>query len=199
MNTNFRHIIPIDGEAIYYGPILNNEATKQYFDDLLNQVDWKNEEISMFGKLIQTKRKVAFYADNGINYSYANKVKYGKNWIKPLLNLKHQIEAITATTYNACLLNLYHDGNEGMGWHSDNEKEIKPNSSIASFSIGANRKFVFKHKKTNETISLLLEQGSLLEMKGEIQTHWWHALPKTKKVLTPRINLTFRQILKEKM
>ena len=96
------------------------------------------------------------------------------------------------------MLNLYHDGNEGMGWHSDDEKEILPNSSIASLSLGAARKFSFKHKSTKETISLLLENGSLLEMKGAIQKNWLHELPKTKKINTARINLTFRQMVYEK-
>ena len=108
------------------------------------------------------------------------------------------ISAITKNEYNACLLNLYHNGDEGMGWHSDNEKEIITNSSIASLSIGAQRKFAFKHKLTKETHSLILENGSLLEMKGTIQQHWLHCLPKSKKVQTPRINLTFRQMHHEK-
>jgi alkylated DNA repair dioxygenase AlkB len=102
------------------------------------------------------------------------------------------VSHITKAPYNACLLNLYHDGSESMGWHTDNEKEIIPHSSIASLSLGAERKFSFKHKTTQETQSILLESGSLLEMAGEIQDHWLHALPKTKKILLPRINLTFR-------
>jgi alkylated DNA repair dioxygenase AlkB len=105
-----------------------------------------------------------------------------------------EIEKYTNQKYNACLLNYYHDGMEGMGWHADNEKEIVPNSSIASLSLGANRKFSFKHKISKETISIVLENGSLLEMKGALQKHWLHALPKTTKVVTPRINLTFRQM-----
>ena len=120
--------------------------------------------------------------------------KKGLSWTPELLKIKELIESHTGAKYNACLLNLYHTGEEGMGWHSDDEKEILVNSSIASLSIGAERKFAFKHKATKETLSVILENGSLLEMKGSIQQNWWHSLPKTKKVSVPRINLTFRQM-----
>jgi alkylated DNA repair dioxygenase AlkB len=194
MKDKFPNIINKDGEAIYFGCILNNEEKLEYYDNLLNNIDWRNEVVLMFGKEITTKRKVAFYADHGIEYTYSNKTKKGLIWNSTLLKVKEAIEQRTNVKYNACLLNLYHNGNEGMGWHSDDENEIIPNSSIASISLGAERKFSFKHKTTKETFSILLENGSLLEMKGTIQSNWWHAMPKTKKVLTPRINLTFRQM-----
>lgn len=194
MLDNFPNIINKDGDAIYFGCLFNDKESYEFFEDLLNNIEWHNEVVIMFGKEITTKRKVAFYADHGIEYSYSNKTKKGLNWIRTLLKIKSEIEKQTKVTYNACLLNLYHDGNEGMGWHSDDENEIIPNSSIASVSFGAERKFSFKHKITKETVSVQLENGSLLEMKGVIQINWWHAMPKTKKVLTPRINLTFRQM-----
>ncbi len=195
MNDKILNIINKDGQAIYFGSILNSEANLSFFTNLLNNIEWRNEVILMFGKEITTKRKVAFYADPGIEYTYSNKTKKGLLWNTLLLDIKKQIENYTKASYNACLLNLYHDGNEGMGWHSDDEKEILPNSSIASLSLGAERKFSFKHKATKETFSILLENGSLLEMRGSIQNNWWHAMPKTSKVITPRINLTFRQML----
>ena len=189
-------IINFEGEAIYYGPIFSLEQSSLFFDDLLNNIEWKNEEIIMFGKEIISKRKVAFYADDGVDYTYSNKTKKGLSWTASLLKIKSVVENYTHVNYNGCLLNLYHDGNEAMGWHSDNEKEIKPNSSIASVSIGIERKFSFKNKLSKETIAVQLENGSLLEMKGAIQKHWLHALPKSKKITQPRINLTFRQFLK---
>ena len=189
-------IINFEGEAIYYGPIFSLEQSSLFFDDLLNNIEWKNEEIIMFGKEIISKRKVAFYADDGVDYTYSNKTKKGLSWTEPLLKIKSVVENYTHVNYNGCLLNLYHDGNEAMGWHSDNEKEIKPNSSIASVSIGIERKFSFKNKLSKETITVQLENGSLLEMKGTIQKNWLHALPKSKKITQPRINLTFRQFLK---
>jgi alkylated DNA repair dioxygenase AlkB len=194
MNEKIPNIINKDGEAIYYGSIYNDEHINALFIELSNKINWVNETVIMFGKEITTKRKVAFYADKGIQYTYSQKTKQGLDWIPILNELKLDVEKHTFQKYNACLLNYYHDGTEGMGWHADNEKEILPNSSIASLSLGADRKFSFKHKISKETVSILLENGSLLEMKGTLQSHWLHALPKTTKVLTPRINLTFRQM-----
>ncbi len=190
------HIINFEGEAIYYGPIFNFEQSSLLFDDLLKNIEWKNEEIIIFGKEIISKRKVAFYGDEGIEYTYSNKTKKGLVWTDHLLKIKSLVEDYTQVSYNGCLLNLYHDGDEGMGWHSDGEKEIIANSSISSVSLGIERKFSFKNKSSKEIVSIQLENGSLLEMKGAIQKHWLHALPKSKKIKTPRINLTFRQFLK---
>jgi alkylated DNA repair dioxygenase AlkB len=189
------YIIQQDGEAVYYGNILTQEQKESYFNELLNGIQWVNEVVIMFGKTITTKRKVAFYANDLMEYTYSNKTKNAFPWTPLLLEIKKTVEAYTGETYNACLLNLYHDGNEGMGWHADNEKEIIADSSIASVSIGATRNFLFKHRESGEKHSILLENGSLLEMKGPIQRHWLHSLPKTAKVKEARINLTFRQML----
>lgn len=194
MKHDFPNIINQDGQAIYFGAIMTMEEMTSFYTKLFNNIAWEQDQIIMFGKAITTKRKVAFYADNNIDYTYSNVKKKGLSWTPELLQIKSLIESLTGASYNACLLNLYHNGDEGMGWHSDDEKEIIPNSSIASLSIGAERKFAFKHKLTKETTNLLLENGSLLEMKGPIQQYWWHSLPKTKKVQAPRINLTFRQM-----
>ena len=187
-------IINFEGEAIYYGPIFSHEQKVTFFDDLVKGIEWKNEEIIIFGKEIISKRKVAFYGDDGIEYTYSNKTKKGLVWTEHLLKIKSIVEDYTQVNYNGCLLNLYHDGNEGMGWHSDDEKEIVPNSSIASLSFGAERKFAIKHKATKETHSILLESGSLFEMLGSFQKHWLHSMPKSKKIIAPRINLTFRHM-----
>lgn len=194
MHSNFPNIINKDGIAVYYGCILNAETLPAIYTNLFNKIAWQQDQIIMFGKPITTKRKVAFYADNHIDYTYSSVKKKSLPWTPELLEIKNLIESHTGAKYNACLLNLYHTGDEGMGWHSDDEKEIMVNSSIASLSIGAERKFAFKHKATKETVSVMLENGSLLEMKGSIQQNWWHSLPKTKKVGVPRINLTFRQM-----
>lgn len=194
MKNDFPNIINQDGQAIYYSAIISMEEMASFYTILFNKIAWEQDQIIMFGKAITTKRKVAFYADQNIDYTYSNVKKKGLSWTPELLQIKSLIESHTGATYNACLLNLYHNGDEGMGWHSDDEKEIVPNSSIASLSIGAERKFAFKHKTTKETVNLILENGSLLEMKGPIQQYWWHSLPKTKKVQAPRINLTFRQM-----
>ncbi len=198
MLKNPINIIHQDGIALYHEKVISGEQIKPLYDELLNNINWENERVVMFGKEIITKRKVAFYSDPSIAYTYASKTKIGLPWGDPLIKLKNMVESVTKKAYNACLLNLYHNGEEAMGWHCDNEKEIVANSSIASLSIGATRKFSFKHKVTKETISIQLENGSLLEMKGTIQSHWLHALPKSKKITESRINLTFRQMHTQK-
>ena len=194
MIINFPNIINQDGQAHYFGIIINAEQKHIYFNELLNKIEWTNEKLVMFGKEITTKRKVAFYADSLIEYTYSNKTKKGLEWTPLLIEIKQLVSAYTESNYNACLLNLYHDGDEGMGWHSDDEKEIIPNSSIASLSLCAERKFALKHKLSKETNSILLENGSLFEMLGSFQKHWLHSMPKSKKIIAPRINLTFRQM-----
>ena len=194
MNTNTQNLLHQDGIALYWEKAIPENQIKQLFDELLHHISWENERVVMFGKEIITKRKVAFYSDPLIAYTYASRTKIGLPWKETLITLKNLVESITKEKYNACLLNLYHNGEEAMGWHCDNEKEIVANSSIASLSIGVSRKFSFKHKVTKDTKSIQLENGSLLEMKGPIQQHWWHSLPKSKKITESRINLTFRQM-----
>lgn len=196
MLKEFTTIIKQDGIANYFGRILNSDENESLFNQLYENINWENEVGIMFGKEFTTKRKVAFYADFATEYTYSNKTKKGTAWSPELIQLKTLVESYTNTNYNACLLNLYHNGDEGMGWHSDDEKEIVPESSIASLSIGTTRNFSFKHKVTKEKIDWQLEGGSLLEMKGPIQKNWWHALTKSKKIIQPRINLTFRQMNK---
>jgi len=198
MIINNPNILPQDGIALYFEKVVKDKQLEQFYEALLNNIQWENERVIMFGKEIITKRKVAFYSNPTISYRYASKTKIGMPWTSTLITIKNIVESITKESYNACLLNLYHNGEESMGWHSDNEKEIIANSSIASLSLGANRKFSFKHKISKETVSIELENGSLLEMKGSVQTHWWHALIKSKKVTDARINLTFRQMHTQK-
>lgn len=189
-----QNLLPHDGEVNYYGHIMPVAKASHYRDVLLNTIAWRNDEAVIFGKLIVTKRKVAWYGDRPFEYTYSNTTKHALPWTAELLELKKLAEQLTGETYNSCLLNLYHDGEEGMAWHSDGEKDLKKNGAIASLSFGAERKFAFKHKQTKEVVSMLLQHGSLLVMKGTTQTHWLHRLPPTKKVTTPRVNLTFRTI-----
>ncbi len=174
-----------------------NETANTYFDYLLNQIEWKNDEAIIFGKHILTKRKVAWYGDLPFEYTYSNTTKQALTWTKELLELKSICEKESGETYNSCLLNLYHNGDEGMAWHSDGEKDLKKNGAIASLSFGAERKFGFKNKETKETVYIVLEHGSLLVMKDTTQSHWLHRLPPTKSVKRPRINLTFRTIVND--
>lgn len=191
-NTN---LLPKDGTVNYYGFLMSANKANQYLNTLLDTIEWKNDEAIIYGKRIITKRKVAWYGDTNFNYTYSNTTKQALPWTKELLSLKALVEERTGETYNSCLLNLYHNGTEGMVWHSDAEKDLKKNGAIASLSFGAERKFAFKHKDSQETVSILLQNGSLLVMKEETQTHWLHRLPPTTRISKPRVNLTFRTIV----
>lgn len=187
--------LPKDGTVNYYGKLFNQQQADDYLETLLNTIEWRNDEAVIFGKKIITKRKVAWYGDKPFEYTYSNISKYALPWTEELLTLKTAIEKETGETFNSCLLNLYHNGSEGMAWHSDGETDLKKNGAIGSLTFGAERKFAFKHKQTKEKVELILKHGSLLVMKDTTQTHWWHRLPPTKKVIAPRVNLTFRTIV----
>ena len=193
--TSDRNLLPYGGSVNYYGKIMSNLEANSYYNFLLETIEWKNDEAIIFGKHILTKRKVAWYGDQPFEYTYSNTTKMALSWTKELLALKTICEEKTGEAYNSCLLNLYHNGDEGMAWHSDGETDLKKNGAIASLSFGAERKFAFKHKQTKETISLILENGSLLVMKDETQSNWLHRLPPTKTIQKPRVNLTFRTIV----
>lgn len=187
--------LPYDGTVQYYGKVVQTEAADHYFDQLMQTIAWENDQALIFGKLLTTKRKVAWYGDRRFEYTYSNMNKYALPWTQELLELKQLAEGLTGETFNSCLLNLYHSGEEGMAWHSDGETDLKKDGAIASFSFGAERKFAFKHKQSKEKVELYLEHGSLLVMKDTTQTYWLHRLPPTKKVSTARVNLTFRTIV----
>jgi alkylated DNA repair dioxygenase AlkB len=188
------NILNKDAIVNYYGKILSSEVANQYLDLLMRNIHWENDDLVFFGKRVTTKRKVAWYGDSEHLYTYSNKTKRALTWTKDLFELEQIVEKYAGTKFNSCLLNLYHNGNEGMGWHSDDEEALGKNNTIASLSFGAERKFSFKHKQTKQTVSLVLEHGSLLIMKGATQSNWLHRLPKSKNITQPRINLTFRTI-----
>ncbi len=189
-----KNILPFDGITNYHGVILTKQETEFYYQQLMNTIIWKNDEAIIFGKKIITKRKVAWYGESEYSYTYSKVTKTANIFTKELLELKNIVEQESGETFNSCLLNLYHTGEEGMAYHSDGEKMLKKGGAIASLSLGAERKFSFKHKENKQRIDVFLERGSLLVMKKGTQTNWLHRLPPTKKVNTPRINLTFRTI-----
>lgn len=189
------NLLPYDGTVNYYGSVIEAKRAKQFFNALKSEVDWQHDVAVMFGKRIETKRKVAWYAERPFSYTYSKNTKTALIFTPLLLELKELAEKQTKETYNSCLLNLYHEGSEGMAYHSDGEKDLKKNGAIASLSFGAERKFSFKHKLSGQRVDIMLDHGSLLVMKDETQSHWLHRLPPTKKVNEPRINLTFRTIV----
>jgi len=203
MNLFSNHIdetinyLPQDGTVNYYGKLLTRQQADHYLEKLLTTIAWKNDEAVIFGRHIITKRKVAWYGNENYSYAYSNITRHALKWTKELLALKEMVEEKTGEVFNSVLLNLYHTGEEGMAWHSDDEKTLGKDSTIASFSFGAERKFSFKHKQTKEVVSMMLEHGSLLVMKDTTQTHWLHCLPKSKRIITPRVNLTFRTMMQQ--
>jgi alkylated DNA repair dioxygenase AlkB len=190
-----RNWLPNDGMVHYHGKLFTETEANHYLDSLLNTIEWRNDEAMMFGKKITTKRKVAWYGDKPFEYTYSNITKYALPWTAALLQLKSTVERETGETFNSCLLNLYHNGAEGMAWHSDGEPDLKKDGAIGSMSFGAERTFAFKHKQTNIKVEMLLAHGSLLLMKGVTQRFWLHRLPPTKRITKPRVNLTFRTIV----
>ncbi len=189
-----KNYLPQDGEVHYFGKVFLQDAADNFYDKLLDEIEWQNDQAVIFGKTIETRRKVAWYAEQPFSYRYSGTTKTALPWTHSLKVIKSRIEEISGEIYNSCLLNLYHSGEEGMAWHSDGETELKKHGAIASVSLGAERKFAFKHKQTKERVDLWLEHGSLMVMKGKTQSYWLHRLPPTKKVHSPRVNLTFRQM-----
>ncbi len=186
--------LPYDGEVYYAPAVIDKQQAKAFFVRLLKGVAWKPDEAIIYGKRLVTSRLTAWYADNYYTYTYSRVPRRALLWTGLLRELKQQIEEETGQVFNACLLNLYHHGNESLGWHSDDEDSLRRGGMVASLSLGAERKFVFKHKHSGEKVALLLESGSLLRMQGDTQLNWLHSLPKMTRVSEARINLTFRQM-----
>lgn len=193
-NATPDNLLPYDGEVVYHGILLDTNEAEHFFNVLMQKIEWYHDKSVIYGKEIITKRKVAWYGSKDFSYTYSGYTRIATPWIEELLALKQLIELYTDSMYNSCLLNLYHSGEEGMAWHSDGEKDLVDNGSIACLSLGAQRRFDFKHKQSAEKKHFDLPNGSLIEMKGETQKHWLHRIAPTKKVTEPRISLTFRQM-----
>ena len=186
-------MLPRDGSVSLVRLFEPSEA-RDWYDRLVNSIEWRHDEVMMFGRLIITKRMMAWYGDPGKDYRYSGISRTALAWTDELLNLRSMAGKIAGIEFNSCLCNLYHDGSESMGWHRDNEPELDPEASIASLSLGAERRFHVRHRDTGEKVSVMLESGSLLLMHPPIQEHWEHQLPAMKRITAPRINLTFRRI-----
>ena len=189
------NILPKDG-CVYYRPgVFDAVSCSHLINALQASLSWEPDRLVMFGRVISTRRKVAWVGDPKCAYTYSGIQKNPQSWTPELLLIKKKLEEIASSEFNSCLLNLYHDGSDGMGWHSDDEKELDSSAPIASLSLGAERKFAFRNRKDKKTISLFLENGSALIMHAPTQEYWHHSLLKTKTVTTSRINLTFRKII----
>ena len=185
-----------DIDIVYYRNFLSRDIAQNYFQVLFENLDWQQHEIRIFGKIIPQPRLTALYAESEMPYSYSGLTLFPNKFTPQLQELRKELEKYTPVHFTHCLANLYRNGNDSMGLHSDDEKELGKNPVIASISLGTTRKFKLKHKVLkDQKFEIDLEPGSLLLMQGTTQHFWKHELPKTKKQVAARINLTFRTIL----
>ena len=192
------HLNLPDSDISYYPEFFDLKNSNQYFQSLLETISWQQDDITIFGKTHKQPRLTALYANNKEPYNYSNITMTPHEFTKELLLIKAKIEAVIKVDFTTCLLNFYRNGQDSNGWHADNEKELGSNPIIASVSFGAERLFKLKHRyDKNLKKNLVLQHGSLLIMKGKTQHHWLHQIPKTKKEVGKRINLTFRFIPKK--
>jgi alkylated DNA repair dioxygenase AlkB len=191
-----KNLLPADGEIFYIPQFLNSEESKILLLNLVTRNLWKHEPITLFGKKILQPRLTAWVGDIDKSYTYSGKCMIPTPWFEPLLSLKYRLETELQSSFSNVLMNLYRTGQDSMGWHRDNEKELGPEPVIASISLGAQRDFYLRHrKKLYPNIKIALENGSLLIMRGQTQDFWDHCLPKRLRCQEARVNLTFRQII----
>lgn len=189
------NILPFDGEIFYFPDGLDADSKRLYFQAIKDETPWQQQSVKIFGKWIPEPRLTCFYGDAGKNYEYSGLRLEPLAWTPALLQLKNLAESYSGTLFNVALLNYYRDGKDSMGWHRDNEPELGTEPIIASFSLGAARKFSLRNFADKSVIqSIILEPGSLLVMGGKIQSCWEHCVPKTSKA-EERINITFRRII----
>ncbi|MES2616449.1 MAG: alpha-ketoglutarate-dependent dioxygenase AlkB [Bacteroidota bacterium] len=190
------NLLPQDGEVLYYPDCIPAESCDQLFNELIQNIPWQQDAMEIYGRKVDFPRLTAWIGDDGRVYAYSGITNEPKPWTPALLQIKQIVEKLSGRTFNSALLNYYRSGNDSMGWHSDNEKELGVNPCIASVSLGQARKFSLKHKAVKGLIiHKVLSNGSLLLMQGETQHHWLHQVPKTKQLVDARINITFREIL----
>lgn len=183
-----------DADVRWLPEFLEPSRADTLFDALLCQIAWRDDVITLYGKTYAIPRRQQWFADGGRPYTYSRIEMQPAPWPPAMEEVRARIAAETGLTFNTCLANLYRDGNDSNGWHSDNEPELGPDPIIASVSLGATRDFRLRHNETRQTHTLGLTHGSLLLMGAGSQTHWQHTLPKRKRVTQPRVNLTFRQL-----
>ncbi len=187
-------LIDHDGELALISHYLDVADASVVYRTLLNEIDWQEESVFLYGRSLKVPRLVAWYGEPGACYKYSGVTHQPLKWTVTLQRLRRQIERDTEQRFNCVLANYYRDGNDSMGWHGDNERELGPEPDIASLSLGAERIFKMRHNRTRETLDLNLADGDLLLMGGELQQCWQHSLPKRRRVTEGRINLTFRWI-----
>ncbi|MBH0094945.1 alpha-ketoglutarate-dependent dioxygenase AlkB [Psychrobacter sp. NZS113] len=191
------NLLPYDGKVNDIGVIIDDADI--LYNTLLTDLPWQSDIVTLFGKTHVTTRQIVWMGDTEADYQYSGHVRQTVPWSSTVFHVKQHIEQALAkigvtANFNTCLLNYYPSGSDGMGYHADDEKELGAQPVIASLSLGATRKFVLKHKKTQDKVELYLESGQLVVMHGDTQKFWKHSITKTKTVSEGRISLTFRKM-----
>lgn len=186
-----------DGEILWVQHFYDEDSAQQLYSRLQEEIPWRQDSIRIAGKETPIPRLQAWFGDPGMSYSYSGLTLQPEPWNETLVHIKEQIENYSDTRFNSLLANLYRDQQDSVGWHADNEPELGTNPIIASLSLGGERRFQIKHRSHPERkLELNLQSGDLLIMKGAMQHHWLHQVPKARQPCLPRINLTFRRIIK---
>ena len=173
----------------------NSVDSKKLLKKFISKLPWESMIIKIFGKDTKIPRLQCWIGDEGCEYRYSGKQLNRQIWSQDLIMIRKKIYEELNIDFNSVLANYYRDGKDSMGWHSDDEKELGPDPTIASISFGSERDLVFRNKITKETIAIPQTNGCLILIDGETQKNWQHSIKKTQKVIGPRINLTFRNII----
>lgn len=191
-NEYTENLLPGDGVASLFLDVVSSERGTAIFEALLEDVPWEQHDITIYGRTVSEPRLSAWVGDEGTEYTYSGRLRTPSPWTAALSEMREVCERVANARFNAVLCNLYRDGQDSMGWHSDDETDLGANPVIGSVSLGSERRFRLRHKKSRETITLDLPANSLLVMAGECQRHWQHSIAKTTREVGPRINLTYR-------
>lgn len=184
-----------DAEVTFYRKFFTQKESDDLFNTLFNEIKWRQDKMKVYGKEVDLPRKTAWYGEPDKSYTFSGISLDPEPWTSTLLLIKNRIEEVAKVNFNSVLLNLYRDGNDGISWHTDAEKELGKNPIIGSVSFGGTRRFMFRHKNNKDLkAEVELTHGSFLLMRGTTQHFWQHQIPKTSKKVNPRINLTFRVI-----
>lgn len=197
LGDSYVKVLPPGGELLYIHDFIDNSRADELFSTLIDEPFWESRSITMFGKKVMQPRMVGFQGDFGVSYAYSGNCFHAEPWHEDLHVLKEKIEQKAEARFNCVLLNLYRDGRDSMGWHSDDEAELGLCPTIASVTLGARRRFILRSKADKrKKMKIEPASGSLIIMRGDVQRYWQHALPRTARCSSPRINLTFRQIVR---
>jgi len=196
-SPSWTHFDIPDGQVCLLHSFLPERDAWKLFDTLRDSVDWRQDEILTFGRRVRIPRLHRWMSEPGHTYAWSGIVMDSIHWSPEVVEVRNRLNTLLGANFNGVLLNLYRDGEDCVGWHSDNEAIFGAQPTIASVSLGEERDFLLRHKTRRDldVLRISLEHGSVLLMSGVTQTHWLHSLPRRSRVKSMRINLTFRQLI----